>query len=138
VKTLGPSFIDEVQAAGLGGLPFTWGATDDTINVERLTEAQKQLLATVVAAHASDASEPQTVLSQDLMAQFTVDDIAAIQTAITSNTQAALLWYSLLAQREPMRVTNVRFRAGWSTLVSVLGATRMAEIATALGITVQP
>ena len=27
-KQLGPTFGEEVKAAGLGGLPFSWGATD--------------------------------------------------------------------------------------------------------------
>ena len=30
-KQLGPTFADETIAAGLGGLPFSWGATDDSI-----------------------------------------------------------------------------------------------------------
>ncbi|OAF09882.1 hypothetical protein AYJ54_11800 [Bradyrhizobium centrolobii] len=48
----------------------------------------------------------------------------------------ALLWWSFLAQRDPMAISNDRFRAGWSALVSVLGAPRMTAIAAALGVEV--
>jgi hypothetical protein len=79
---------------------------------------------------------PQFVLPQDLMAQFTAADAAAIQAAVTSNPQFWLLWSAMQAQKDPMLVTNARFLVGWSALVTVLGAPRMATIATALGITV--
>ena len=40
-KQLGPTFGDEVIAAGLGGLPFTWGDTDKSIHGrENLTAAR--------------------------------------------------------------------------------------------------
>jgi hypothetical protein len=55
-KPLGPTFGDEVITAGLGGLPFTWGATDDDINGrENLSAAQNTTLDEVVAAHDSTA-----------------------------------------------------------------------------------
>jgi hypothetical protein len=73
---------------------------------------------------------PASVLSQDLLAQLTVSDVTAIQAAIASDAGKALFWYSLLAQRDPMNVTSERF------LTSVLGAPRMAAIATALGVTI--
>lgn len=80
--------------------------------------------------------KPQTVLSQDLMAQFTADDAAKIQAAVTGNVQFWLLWSSLQAQKDPMFVTNARFLAGWSALVQVLGQPRMDAIATELKVTV--
>jgi hypothetical protein len=73
------------------------------------------------------------LLSQDLMAQFTADDAAKIQAAVSGNAQFWLLWSTLHAQRDPMIVTNARFLTGWSALVTVLGPTRMNTIATALG-----
>jgi hypothetical protein len=79
---------------------------------------------------------PQSVLPQDLMTQFTAADAALIQAAIATNAQFWLLWSAMVAQRDPMLVTNARFLAGWSALVQVLGQPRMAEIATALGVTV--
>lgn len=79
---------------------------------------------------------PQSVLSQDLMAQFTADDAAKIQAAIAGKVQFWLLWQSLTTQKDPMLVTNARFLAGWGALVSVLGQPRMDAIAAALGVTV--
>jgi hypothetical protein len=70
------------------------------------------------------------------MAQLTAADITTIQAAISGNPSFMLLWYSLLAQRDPMVVTNARFLAGWAALVRVLGAARMTAIATALGVTI--
>jgi len=77
---------------------------------------------------------PPSVLPQDLMAQFTAADIAAIQVAIASNSAQATLWYAMLAQRDPMLVSNARFQTGWQALVSVLGQARTNAIATALGV----
>lgn len=79
----------------------------------------------------------QTVLPQDLMAQFTAADMVKINAARATDTTGAtdLLWYSMVAQRDPMVVTNARFTSGWSALVSVLGQARMNAIATALGAT---
>jgi hypothetical protein len=79
---------------------------------------------------------PQTVLSQDLMAQFTADDAAKIRTAVEGNAQFWLLWSAMQAQKDPMQVTNDRFLTGWSALVQVLGQPRMDAIAVALGVTV--
>jgi hypothetical protein len=50
-KQLGPTFNQEVVAAGLGGLPFSWGDTDDSITGRaNLTPAQNTTLDGVVAA----------------------------------------------------------------------------------------
>jgi hypothetical protein len=81
-------------------------------------------------------SPPQSVLSQDLMAQFTAADYTAIKAAIATNDQFGLLWASLQAQKDPMTITKPRFKAGWAALVQVLGAARMTAIATALGVTI--
>ena len=79
---------------------------------------------------------PVTVLSQDLMAQFTADDATKIQTAISGNIQLWLLWSAMQAQSAPMHVTNDRFLAGWDALTQVLGGARMSEIAAALDVTI--
>jgi|ERR1700730_1045197 len=79
---------------------------------------------------------PQGILSQDLMAQFTVADYSAIKTAIAANDQFGLLWSQMQAQKDPMLVTNARFLAGWNALVQVLGQPRMTAIATTLGVTI--
>jgi hypothetical protein len=104
-------------------------------NLTWLDSVQKKPTEAEIAAYVPAAAQ-QTVLSQDLMAQFTAADAALIQTAIASNAQFWLLWSALQAQRDPMLVTSARFKAGWAALVQVLGAPRMATIATALGVTI--
>jgi hypothetical protein len=79
---------------------------------------------------------PPSILSQHLIAQFTAADAGAIQSAISGNTQFWLLWSAMQAQKDPMIVTNARFLAGWTALITVLGAPRMAAIATALGVSI--
>jgi hypothetical protein len=76
---------------------------------------------------------PATILSQDLMAQFTAADASAIQAAVAGNVQFWLLWSAMQAQKDPMLITNARFLSGWNALVTVLGQTRMNAIATSLG-----
>jgi hypothetical protein len=80
---------------------------------------------------------PQTVLPQDLMAQFTPADMTKIMGVVSTDAtgQAPLLWYAMIAQRDPMEVQNARFQQGWQALASVLGQARMSEIASALSIT---
>jgi len=51
MKALGPTFGDEVFAAGLGGLPFLWGADGQIFGRERLTPQQNAKLDEVIAHH---------------------------------------------------------------------------------------
>ena len=84
------------------------------------------------------APAPQTFLPQDLMAQFTPADMTKIMGAVTADAtgQTALLWYAMVANRDPMVVTNARVKQGWQALVSVLGTDRTNAIAAALGVTI--
>jgi hypothetical protein len=92
---------------------------------------------TLVASPApAIAPLPQTVLSQDLMAQFTVADYSAIKTAIAGSDQFGLMWSAMQAQKDPMLITNARFLAGWNALVQILGQPRMTQIATTLNVTI--
>lgn len=79
---------------------------------------------------------PQQVLSQDLMKQFTTDDLTRIKDAVDAHIVFWGLWSAMQAQKDPMLVTNDRFKAGWSALVTVLGQMRMDAIAAALGVTI--
>lgn len=47
---IGPTFGDEVIAAGLGGLPFSWGA-DGVQGISNLTPQEQTILNAVIAAH---------------------------------------------------------------------------------------
>jgi hypothetical protein len=99
-------------------------------------QAWASIAGNVADPYVPPPAPPQSVMSQDIIAQFTTADVTAIQTAISGNAQFWLLWSAFLAQSDPMIVTNARFLAGWAALVTVLGAQRMAVIATALGITI--
>lgn len=79
---------------------------------------------------------PAQILSQDLMAQFTTDDLTKIKAAVEGNIQFWGLWSAMQAQKDPMVVTNARFLAGWGALTQVLGKSRMDAIAQELGVTV--
>lgn len=48
---LGETFGDEIRAAGLGGLPFTWDADGRIGGRENLTAGQNAALDNVIAAH---------------------------------------------------------------------------------------
>lgn len=77
---------------------------------------------------------PAQILAQDLMAQLTTDDLSKIKAAVDGNIQFWGLWSALQTQSEPMLVSSARFQTGWAALTQVLGASRMAAIAVALGI----
>jgi len=47
---IGPTFSAELQAAGLNGLPFSWGADGVTYS-DRITPQQRADIEVVLAAH---------------------------------------------------------------------------------------
>jgi len=50
-KKLGPTFGDELWAAGVGGLPFSWSPDGDYFGRENLTPEQNATIDSVEAAH---------------------------------------------------------------------------------------
>src|SRR5262245_39268675 len=79
-KQLGPTFGDEVIAAGLGGLPFTWGDTDETIEGrENLTTAQNTTLDGVVAAHDPTKKKKLLQNTSDFIAKWTNAEYLALE-----------------------------------------------------------
>lgn len=50
---IGPSISDELEAAGLMGLPFSWRPSDGFVRADdpRLTDAQRSAIVAVFAAH---------------------------------------------------------------------------------------
>lgn len=50
---IGPTFVDELAAAGLVGLPFTWGSDGKIQYGDAITPEQRAAIETVVAAHPS-------------------------------------------------------------------------------------
>jgi hypothetical protein len=94
-KQLGPTFGDEVIAAGLGGLPFAWGATDDTIvGRENLTAAQNTTLDGVVAAHDPNKRYKNVIPTTDWVARFTNQEWLALEKQKAADIAASKVGYS--------------------------------------------
>lgn len=71
-KQLGPTFGDEVIAAGLGGSPLAWADTDATITGrEHLSSAQNTTLDGVITAHDSTKQRGKTMSTSDFIARWT-------------------------------------------------------------------
>lgn len=102
---------------------------DDTTTMDTILDGS-------VVKYEPPPMPPASILSQELMAQFTPADAVKIQAAIAANASLWLLWSSLQAQSDPMLVTSDRFKQGWTALTNVLGAARMNAIAAALGVTI--
>lgn len=119
-----------LRAADLACIP------DDPDNRDRAEYIVWVAAGGVPDPYAPQASPPQSIRSQDLMAQFTADDAARIKAAVNANVTFWLLWSALQAQSDSMQVTNPRFLQGWAALIDVLGQDRMAEIASDLGVTI--
>jgi len=99
-KDLGPTFGDEVIAAVLGGLPFSWGATDETITGrENLTPAQNGVLDGVVAAHDPDAKRKNIVDTSSFVARWTNAEYLALSKGRTAdNGHLAKTWDIVFAE----------------------------------------
>ncbi|NQE47974.1 hypothetical protein [Herbaspirillum rubrisubalbicans] len=53
-KKIGTTFGEELKAAGLGGLPFSWTEDGDFWFAETLTEEQIESIQAVYAVHVPD------------------------------------------------------------------------------------
>lgn len=51
MKSIGPTFADELKAAGLEGLPFSWDKDGNFTFNEFMTETQKQAVLAIYEAH---------------------------------------------------------------------------------------
>jgi hypothetical protein len=94
-KDLGPTFGSEVEAAGLGGLPFTWGATDETIQGrENLTPAQNTTLDGVITAHDPTKHLKNIIPTTDFVARFTNQEYLAVNKQRAADITANKVGYS--------------------------------------------
>lgn len=94
-KQLGPTFGDEVLAAGLGGLPFAWGATDETITGrENLTAEQNATLDGVVAAHDPSKKRKNIIPTTDFIARFTNQEYIAVERQRAADISNSKVGYS--------------------------------------------
>ena len=61
-KSIGPSFASELRAAGLSGLPISWGADADIGGAwDSLTQQQQDAVRAVYAAHDPTKPNPDVV-----------------------------------------------------------------------------
>jgi len=65
-KRIGSTFGDELIAAGLGGLPFSWSDDGELYFNQDVTDEQKQGIEAVLAAHDPAAAEARDVLLTQL------------------------------------------------------------------------
>jgi hypothetical protein len=98
----GPAFVDELFAAGLGGLPFSWSAeTGEITGRENLTAQQNAALDAVIAAHDPTKQPivvPQQISDRQFFQQLAMqgiigqaDALAAVKTgAIPADLQALI------------------------------------------------
>ena len=61
---IGPNFSNELEKAGLMGLPFTWGDDGSIQGKERLTPDQQTKLQAVIDAHDSSKANPQDEINR--------------------------------------------------------------------------
>lgn len=91
--TFGPTFGDELIAAGLGGLPFSWCGDGSTHGAEALTPSQQAALQAVIAAHdPTKRPVPQSVTPlQGRLALLSANLLDQATVAVTAAGGAALL-----------------------------------------------
>lgn len=79
-KQLGPTFGNEVMAAGLGGKPFGWGDTDDSITGrENLSPADNTTLDGVVTAHDPAKKHKNIIPTTEFIARWTNAEYLALE-----------------------------------------------------------
>jgi hypothetical protein len=94
-KQLGPMFGDEVIAANLGGKPFAWGDTDDSITGrENLSAADNTTLDGVIAAHDPSKRYKNIIPTTDWVAKFTNQEWLALEKQRAADIAANKVGYS--------------------------------------------
>jgi hypothetical protein len=75
-KAIGPNFPNELAAAGLLGLQFSWGADGVIEFGPEVTDAQKTAVNAVYAAHDPAKADPNAELAQRLAAGIVITSTA--------------------------------------------------------------
>lgn len=84
---IGNTFSDELKAAGLLGLPFSWGADGSFEFSPTMTQEQRDAVMAVYAAHDPDAVLPVPVPDVVTMRQAR---LALLQSGLLATVQAAV------------------------------------------------
>lgn len=79
---IGPTFTEELAAAGLSGLPFSWTADGVFIYGDAITPAQRAAIEAVYAAHdpTAELPSPPALSPVDRLREFLAanPDVAAL------------------------------------------------------------
>ncbi len=77
---IGPTFGDEIIAAGLGGLPFSWNTLGDINYSREITPEQKTAIEAVLAAHDPTAKRVtrKELLTAEIRNALTLADIKTV------------------------------------------------------------
>jgi hypothetical protein len=107
MKPLGPTFGGELAAAGLDGLPFSWGSDGSFCGVERLSPEDYAKLQAVVAAHdPTKQPVPQTVTPRQarlaLLAAGLLDQVQAAVDAAGGATKITWEYATVIDRNDPM------------------------------------
>lgn len=94
---LGPTFAEDLIAAGLGGLPIGWNDDGQLWGLENLTEAQAAVLSSVISTHdptlttrPPSASDVRAEASRRMQALLGARDAGHLGMLITNGTREAV------------------------------------------------
>lgn len=118
---IGPSFGAEVIAAGLGGLPFSWGEDGDIQGREGLTEAENDRLSLVIKMHDPALPGPHVLSKLTVLERMTAAEASEF---ITMPAKLRLTWdaASELSSNAEL-FSDVR-----DFLTSIMAESRIAEL----------
>jgi hypothetical protein len=125
---IGPTFANELDAAGLGGAAISWMA-DGTYNIDGLNAAQQQMFLQVLAAH-DPTKQLSPVLSYlQFRALFTAVENQAIMAAAQTN-HAVLDWLLQAVGASEINLGDAQVKAGLDALAGtgLITAAREAAI----------
>lgn len=112
MKPLGPSFGDAVIAAGLGGLPFSWGDDGEIFGLINLSVQQRATLDAVIEAYDPETPRtPEEISDRQFFQQLAVDGLItqaealdAVGPGIIPASMAALIARLPAAQQFPAQM----------------------------------
>jgi hypothetical protein len=114
MSKIGPTFSDEIIAAGLGGAPCSWGE-DGSYLIDRLTDAQKATFLAVLAAHDPTRKPPGRVSTYRVVKRLEAANlIDAADAALNANRALWRRFYTVgsFASDDPDAVAFVKAIGG--------------------------
>lgn len=78
MPNIGPTFGDELNAAGLVGLPLSWSSDGEIYFSEAVTRAQRRAVLDVLAVHNPLVLSPRQVLLAQLETATTLSQLRTV------------------------------------------------------------